>query len=76
MFSQNIFSERVKSLRENHKLTQQELANIINVTDKAISLIETMRRGASIEVLDALADYFNVSVDYLIGRTDKPEVNK
>jgi len=76
MFSKKIFSERVKSLRETHKLTQKELAEIINMSDKSISLIENSWRAASIEVMFSLADYFNVSLDYLTGRTDKPEINK
>jgi transcriptional regulator with XRE-family HTH domain len=76
MFSKNIFSERVKHLRETHNLMQKELAAKMNITDKTISMIETKNRGASIEVIYALADYFGVSIDYLVGRTDKPEINK
>ena len=76
MFSKNIFCERVKLLREANNLTQKQLAKNINISDKTISMIETKQRAATIEVMYALADYFNVSIDYLVGRTDNPEINK
>jgi len=76
MFSKNIFCERVKLLREASNLTQKQLAKNINISDKTISMIETKQRAATIEVMYALADYFNVSIDYLVGRTDNPDVNK
>ena len=76
MFLKNIFCERVKSLRTAHNLTQHQLAELINMSDNTISMIETKQRAASIEVIYELADYFNVSIDYLTGRTDKPEINR
>jgi len=76
MFSKNIFCERVKLLRETNNLTQKQLAKNINISDKTISMIETKQRAATIEVIYALADYFIVSIDYLVGRTDNPDINK
>jgi len=39
-------------------------------------MIESGQRACSIEILCALADYFDVSTDYLVGRTNKPDINK
>lgn len=76
MFSQEIFSERFSALRKGAKLNQSQMAEILGITQAAISKIEKGERAASIEVLCTLADYFDVSLDYLVGRTDKPEVNR
>ena len=76
MFSQEIFSERFSALRKGAKLNQSQMAEILGITQAAISKIEKGERAASIEVLCTLSDYFDVSLDYLVGRTDKPEVNR
>lgn len=76
MFSKESFSDRLKSLRAEKNLKQSELAAIIGVRNTAISMMESSERGPSAEVLCALADYFNVSLDYLVGRTDNPEINR
>lgn len=76
MFEKTLFGSRLFQLRSEKKLTQQELADIAGLKKTAISMIESGQRAASIEVMYAFADYFNVSLDYLCGRTDKPEVNK
>lgn len=70
MFSINKFAERILSLRKSKGLNQQQLADAIGVTKSTISRIESSTRAASIEVLYALSDYFNVSLDYLVGRSD------
>ena len=72
MFFKNIFSERLKSLRLNNKLTQKSLGNAMGLTDAAVTQMEKEKRAVSVEVLCALADYFDVSLDYLAGRTDRP----
>ncbi|MEA4961603.1 helix-turn-helix domain-containing protein [Lutispora sp.] len=76
MFSKEIFAERVKALRINKNIKQSELGEIVGLTYTAVSDIERGRRTTTLEKLDALADYFDVSVDYLMGRTDNPKVNK
>ena len=76
MFNQDIFSERLLALRKSQNLTQQKLADIARITHVAIVKMEKGQRAASIEVLCIFADYFNVSLDYLTGRTDNPEINK
>ena len=59
------------SLRKERKLTLSALADIVGLTNQAISLLEKGKRSPSFEVLCMLADYFDVSLDYLVGRSDK-----
>ena len=66
------FHERLKELRLQRKATQWDIANVLGVTDRAFRFYETGGREPTIAGLIALADYFGVTVDYLIGRTDKP----
>ena len=72
MFSKEIFSERLKALRAGKGIRQSELAALIGVRNTAVSMMESGSRSPSVEVLIALADYFNVSLDYLVGRSDDP----
>ncbi|MCQ1530669.1 helix-turn-helix domain-containing protein [Lutispora saccharofermentans] len=76
MFSKEIFGERVKALRIKKNIKQSELGEIVGLTYTAVSDIERGRRTTTLEKLEALADYFDVSVDYLMGRTDNPKINK
>ncbi|MDQ0418000.1 transcriptional regulator with XRE-family HTH domain [Croceifilum oryzae] len=64
---------RVKKLREKHSLTQKKLAEILGYkTDRAVQYIEQGKRNPDFEGLMTLANYFNVSLDYLVGRSDNP----
>lgn len=72
MFDKNIFSQRLRSLRKAKNLNQNQLGQAVGLTQFAISKIERAERAVSIEVICALADYFDISVDYLIGRSDDP----
>lgn len=65
------FSDRLKLLRKERKITQKELAEIINLSSGAIAMYETGNRTPDKEVLSAIADFFDVSLDYLLGRTDE-----
>jgi transcriptional regulator with XRE-family HTH domain len=76
MFSQTIFSERLKELRLSKNTKQSDLAAAVGITNKSISKIEKGQGVASIGVLYAIADFFGVSLDYLTGRTDSPDINK
>ena len=76
MFSNEIFANRIKFLRKQKNIKQSELGEKIGLTYTAISDIERGRRTTTIEKLVALADYFEVSIDYLVGRTDNPKINK
>ena len=65
------FAERLKELRKARKLSQGDVAKVLGVTRPAISQYEAGIREPSYEMLEVLADYFNVDMDYLLGRTDK-----
>ena len=71
-----VFSKRVKMLRKKNNIKQSELGKIIGLSDNAISDIERGYRLTTMEKLVALADYFEVSIDYLVGRTDNPRINR
>lgn len=67
------FSARLLSLRKSKNISMKELGENIGISDEAIRLMEKSKRSPSFEVLCALADFFNVSIDYLVGRSDDPE---
>lgn len=67
---------RLKELRKERKISQLKLALDLNMNQNTISRYENMEREADYETLIKIADYFNVSIDYLLGRTDKKDVNK
>ena len=61
---------RIKELRQSRKITQLKMAMDLNMSQNTISRYENGEREPGIIELIKIADYFNVSVDYLIGRTD------
>lgn len=63
-------------MRKARKIKQIILAEGLGITQTQISDLENGKTTTSAEKLYALADYFDVSVDYLLGRTDNPEVNR
>ena len=67
---------RLKELRKKKGISQLRLATDLNTTQNTISRYETGEREPGIDELIKIADYFNVSVDFLIGRTDNPKLNK
>ena len=68
--------ENIRSLRIDHGLTQKQIAEIVNVKQNTYSQYEIGMLNYPIDVLIKLADYYGVSVDYLLGRTNKREVNR
>lgn len=66
------FSERVKVLREEHGLSQDAVGKIIGVKRYSVYAYEKGKCYPDVPHLIALADYFDVTTDYLLGRTDKP----
>lgn len=64
---------RLRELREKRNISQLKLALDLNMNQNSISRYETGAREADYETLIALADYFNVSIDYLLERTDNPK---
>ena len=66
------FSVRLRELREARSLKQPALANAIHISKQTINDFEHARTNPSVKTLLALADYFDVSLDYLVGRSDDP----
>lgn len=66
-----IMDFRLKKLRKEKHISQLKLALDLNMNQNTISRYENMEREADYETLITFADYFNVSLDYLLGRTDK-----
>lgn len=64
------FTQRLKALRVAKGITQQEIANLFNVTRPCICYWETGKRVPDYQTLIALGDFYDVSVDYLLGCTD------
>lgn len=62
--------QRIRGLREDHDLKQEDLANLLNCTQACYSNYENGRRDIPTEVLNTLADYYGVSTDYLLNRTN------
>ena len=60
----------LKSLRDEYGISQQKLAEIINVTQQSINKYENQNTAPDVDVLIRMADYFNTSIDYLLGHTD------
>lgn len=69
-------SERLVALKQSRDLLQKSIANDIGVSLRAYQYYERGEREPNVSVLIALADYFNVSIDYLVGRTDNPKINR
>lgn len=65
---------RLKELRKQRKISQLKLALDLNMNQNTISRYETGEREADYATLIKIANYFNVSVDYLLGRTDYPNM--
>ena len=61
---------RLKYLREEKNMLQEDLAKVLEVSQKTISNYETGERDMSTETLTKLSEYFNVSIDYLLGKSD------
>jgi len=72
MFDQQKFSTRIRKLRRDADISQTVLAEVIGVSTNQISQMEKGAKITSLPKLCLLCDYFNVSADYLLGRTDEP----
>lgn len=68
--------QRIRDLREDHDLTQAQVGKAINVPQRTYAYYESGQRMVPPYVLCALADFYQVSVDYILGRTDKKEMNR
>lgn len=66
-------NERIKILRVASGLTQKQLAEILSIAEVSLQRFEYGTSRPSLDTLIALADYFDVSLDYLVGRSDVPD---
>ena len=69
------FGERLKKLRKSKNITQKDFATILHVTERAYQNYEMNSSTPNYKLLLTITDYFNVSLDYLVGRTDDPELH-
>ena len=67
------FGERLQYLRTNKHITQKYMASTFKITERAYQRYEGDQSTPHYNTLIALADYFDVSLDYLVGRSDNPE---
>ena len=61
---------RLRDLREDNDITQRQIASVLNIRQNTYSQYENGKRQMPIELLWKLADYYNTSIDYLVGRTN------
>ena len=71
-----IFAERLKSLRESRRIYQKEMAELLSLSLRGYQCYESDESEPKLATLIAIADYYHVSIDYLVGRTDDPNINR
>ncbi|MGR5983886.1 helix-turn-helix domain-containing protein [Bacillus cereus] len=69
-------NKRLKLLRSEHKLTQEKFATAVGITKASVSKFENGIKTPSRETIEKIADYFNVTTDYLLGRSEDPELSE
>lgn len=67
--------KRIRELREDYDYTQSQVGEKINVPQRTYAYYESGERMVPPQVLSALADFYNISVDYILERTDNPKTN-
>lgn len=70
-----MYFRRIRDMREDSDLTQADVANLLGIAQTVYSRYERGFQTIPLEHLIKLADHYNVSVDYLIGRTQNPRIN-
>lgn len=65
--------QRIQDLRIDSDLSQKKIGEILHISQRSYSHYETGSRNISIEMLIRLADYYDTTIDYLVGRTDNKE---
>ncbi|MDE6659534.1 MAG: helix-turn-helix domain-containing protein [Eubacterium sp.] len=68
--------DNLKNLRVDRDIKQKDVAKVLNVSQNTYSQYETGVIALTAEVLIKLSDFYGVSIDYLLDRTDNPEINK
>ncbi len=68
--------QRIQDLRVDSDLSQREISEFLHISQRSYSHYETGTRGIPAEMLIRIADYYQISIDYLVGRTDHKEMLK
>ncbi|MCI9414827.1 MAG: helix-turn-helix transcriptional regulator [Clostridiales bacterium] len=71
-----ILAQRLRQCRKSKGLTQNEVVIFCDITEKAYQNYELMTREPKLEILIKIADVFEVSIDYLVGRTDNKYIGR
>ena len=66
-----MYLPRLRDLREDHDLTQSQVAALLGIDQRVYSTYETGKREIPVHLLIQLAEYYSVSTDYLLGRTNQ-----
>lgn len=71
----DVVKSRIRDLREDNDLTQQQIADALGITQRKYSYIETETQPLTDEILVKLADFYNVNIDYILYRTEyRPKI--
>ena len=70
------FSQRIVTIRKQHKMTQEKVGELVNMSQRSVANWESGERCPSIPTLIELSEKFNVSIDYMLGCSDVPEKQK
>ena len=68
-----MYGERLKTLRKERKISQKDLAKYLDISVRGYQSYESEDNEPNIKMLTKLADFYDVSIDYLVGRTDIPK---
>ena len=71
-----MYFQRLKDLREDNDMKQVQISELLGIQQTVYSRYERGAQNIPIEHLLFLADYYNVSTDFMLGRTDNPKINK
>lgn len=71
-----LLGDRLKNVRVSKKMTQKQMAKMFDITERAYQNYEIGKSSPNVALLLSIADYLDVSVDYLLGRTDDPNAHK
>ncbi len=69
------YYKRLRDLREDHDLLQKQVADVLNITREQYQLYESGKREIKVHQIMKLADFYQVSVDYILERTDTLTIN-
>ncbi|CAM4013293.1 XRE family transcriptional regulator [Bacillus manliponensis] len=71
-----MIGDKIRELRKSKRITQEQLGDAIGVSKMAISYFEKGKKSPGRETLENIADYFGVTTDFLLGRSDDPELTE